>query len=76
MVLHCTASDETSPWHNFKTESEHWRIYNGDDGDIPCERNITPWSMRFPLFQRLSELGAKKIWAPKKRVTLIGSPLK
>ena len=73
LVLHCTSSDETSPWHNFKSESEHWRI---DNGDLPCERNITPWSMRFPLFQRLGELGAKKIWAPKKRVTLIGSPLK
>ena len=72
LVLHCTASDETSPWHNFKSDTEHWRV---DNGDVPCERNIGPWSMRLPLFQKLNELGAKKIWAPKKEVTLIGSPL-
>ena len=73
LVLHCTASDENSPWHNFKSDAEHWRV---DNGDIPCERNITPWSMRFPLYQKMNKLGAKKISAPEKKFTLIGSPLK
>ena len=68
LLLHCTASDETSPWHNFKSDAEHWTVENGE----LCQKDFEGWLP--PFINNLEQLGAKKIWAAKREVTLIGSP--
>ena len=74
LLLHCTASDQTSPWHNFKTDMDHWRVENGNE---LCSNNEGMMGVNpLPEFmQKLREYGAKKIWANRQKVTLIGSPL-
>ena len=73
LLLHCTASDQTSPWHNFKTDTDQWKDENGNE---PCSNNEGMIHQGMPEFmQKMSQLGAKKIWANRQKVTLIGSPL-
>ena len=37
LLLHCTASDRTSLWHNFKSDAEHWR---DEKGQFPCQNDL------------------------------------
>ena len=76
LLLHCTASDQTNPWHNFKTDDDHWKDKKGEK---PCVSDAGMMShfaeQDMPNFmKKLKNLGAKKIWAERKEVTLTGSP--
>ena len=71
LMLHCTASDTNSPWHNFKSDNVHWTDENGEK---PCQNNDGIYSLYHPTSKKLREKGAKKIWAPRQTVTLIGTP--
>ena len=71
LMLHCTASDTNSPWHNFKSDNIHWTDENGKK---PCQNNVGIYSLPQPTCSKLREKGAKKIWAPRQTVTLIGTP--
>ena len=71
LMLHCTASDANSPWHNFKSELEHWKDENGQK---PCQNDGGIYSHNNPVSEKFRKNGAKKIWAPRKKVTLTGTP--
>merc|ERR1712076_121483 len=47
LLLHCTASDVNSPWHNFKSDKGHWRT---GDYKQPCSvhgKGMIPVAMPF-----------------------------
>ena len=73
LLLHCWASDTTSPWHNFKSGVYYWLDENGD---APCQNDLlfpsVNWAPGF--IKSLNSWGAKKIWAPRQNVVLTGSP--
>ena len=71
LLLHCKASDTTSPWNNFKSGVDHWLDENGD---VPCQNDKAFPNYNFPFIVTLNNLGAKKIWAPRQNVILTGSP--
>ena len=71
LLLHCKASDTTSPWHNFKSGVDHWLDENGD---VPCQNDLLFPSSSYGFIVALNSLGAKKIWAPRQNVVLTGSP--
>ena len=73
LLLHCKASDTTSPWHNFKSGVDRWLDENDDE---PCQNDLLFPSVHWaPEFIRvLNSLGAKKIWAPRQNVVLTGYP--
>ena len=76
LILHCKASDTTSPWHNFKSGVDHWLDENGA---VPCQNSFS-WistsrhSSRYAFIAGLKKLGAKGIWAPRQNVILTGTP--
>ena len=74
LLLHCSASDTTNPWHNFKSGIENWKDENGDD---PCQNDLLfpAYGRTYPFIQDLNTLGAKKIWAPRQNVVLTGTPV-
>ena len=73
LLLHCTASDQTSPWHGFKSDTIQWKDENGNE---PCSNNGGMIHAGMPSFmKRLRQSGAKKIWANRQKVILTGSPL-
>ena len=37
LLLHCWASDTTSPWHNFKSGVDRWLDENDDE---PCQNDL------------------------------------
>ena len=70
LILHCTATDENNLWHNFKSDKNNWI---DEKGEVPCE---TPQeNLGHVFYSGWKKLGAKKIWAARKKVKLIGSPL-
>ena len=71
LLLHCEASDKTSPWHNFKSGVDHWLDENGA---VPCQNSWISHADRNPFIAVLRKLGAKGIWAPRQNVVLTGSP--
>ena len=71
LLLHCVASDKTSPWHNFVSAQDHWK---DSKGEKPCQNNGGMYSLDFSVTTKLKTLGAKKIWAPRQQVKLIGEP--
>ena len=71
LLLHCKASDTTSPWNNFKSGVDHWLDENGD---VPCQNDKGFSNFNIPFIVTLKNLGAKKIWAPRQNVILTGSP--
>ena len=74
MLLHCKASDTTSPWHNFKSGVDYWLDENGA---VPCQNSwisTSRHSSRYAFIAVLKKLGAKGIWAPRQNVILTGTP--
>merc|ERR1712029_263960 len=78
LLLHCQATDTTSPWHDFKSDTEHWTTL---DGSALCSNIVGPQSYVsdcygacFKFVTALLDSGAKKIWSHNKAVTLIGKP--
>ena len=88
LLLHCTASRTTSPWHNFVSDKTHWTV-SSEGNAVPCHQDG-----QFPRFfepichpsgtcssgnsyhfiSSLNTAKAKKIWGEKKTVILKGSP--
>ena len=71
LLLHCKASDTTSPWHNFVSGVDHWL---DEFGAVPCQNDLLFPSSTWGFIVTLNGLGAKKIWAPRQNVVLTGSP--
>ena len=72
LMLHCQANDDSSPWHNFVTDQEHWKI---SDGGTPCTRENGELYIRKEAFmQNMKNAGAIQIWSDARDVTLIGAP--
>ena len=74
LLLHCKASDTTSPWHNFNSGVDHWLDENGA---VPCQKSwisTSHRSSRYAFIAVLKKLGAKGIWAPRQNVILTGTP--
>ena len=73
LLLHCNASPNSSPWHNFVSDETNW---NDENGNTPCQNDeIFPQQgAGIPFIDFLNQNGAKKIWTTEKIATLIGSP--
>ena len=72
LILHCTAGDTSSPWHNFVSDTIHWKV---SDGSTPCTNNGGIAGATWINFiADLLATGAKKIWSNQIEVTLIGGP--
>ena len=77
LILRCTASKTSSPWHNFMSDKTHWR---DDQNRKPCFRKHRKFPRRayrfrghFAFIKGL--VPASKIWIPGQyKVTLIGRP--
>ena len=75
LMLRCTGPN--SPWHGFKSDDVHWEDTNGvkpcvNDGGFVAyaKEKLNPKN----FINVMREQGAKKIWAPRQSVTLIGGP--
>ena len=73
LLLRCTADMTSSPWNNFMSNAANWK---DERNQRPCQNDLL-----FPRVGRnigfiksLNSAGAKKIWAARKTVTLIGTP--
>jgi len=85
LLLHCTASNATSPWHNFVSDNTHWTV-SSEGNTVPCQREdrfaavYEPYcgtcseDAKYHFISSLNTAGAKKIWGQQKTVTLVGSP--
>ena len=73
LLLRCTASRASSPWHNFISDKNHWTVENGE---TLCQNDkLFPVSGAWiPFISALNSFGAKKIWNNKKIATMRGSP--
>ena len=72
MILHCTANETTTPWHNFVSNATYWQ---DGDGLAPCERNTGGYlDSGRPFLDDMLAAGAFSIWQDRKEVTLIGTP--
>ena len=71
LLLHCTANDTSSPWHNFVSDDINWK---DNYGKTPCVDDGGMMESEFNIIKYLKSVGAKKIWANRRRVTLIGTP--
>ena len=76
LILHCTAEDSQSPWHNFVSNDRLW--VDADDDSMPCQDDGTSGFLGSltsgSFIETLQDNGAKKIWADKTDVILIGTP--
>ena len=72
MMLHCTAFDETSPWHNFTSNVKNW--VNNEDPDSTLCSNDEGMVKFGKVPQGLKNEGAIKIWTNKKKASLKGKP--
>ena len=70
LLLRCTASRSSSPWHNFISDIYHWKVENDT---IPCQGDFSGRD-EIPFIAALKSFGAKKIWNNEKNATLRGSP--
>ena len=73
LLLKCTASRSSSPWHNFISDKTHWKVENGA---TPCQNDklFPVVGNGIPFINALNRSGAKKIWSHKKSATMRGSP--
>ena len=75
MILHCTASNTTSPWHNFVSDGTNWKSQDGKEVCVPTNVYIVnDLTNKYDWFRKMVDAGAKAIWADAKEVTLIGTP--
>merc|ERR1712025_1302282 len=72
LLLRCTASRASSPWHNFVSDESHWLA----NGVAPCQNDeLFPQSgSSIPFIASLNGFGAKKIWSNEKETYFQGSP--
>ena len=68
-MMMCIASRTASPWHNFVTDTVHWKEESGaslclNDGGIYSHA----------LVASIAAIGAKNIWTDAKTATFEGSP--
>ena len=73
--MHCVASDSSSSWHNFVSNTKNWKDKN--DKKILCQNDqgFIPPGKNKPFIASMLNNGAQKIWIKdEKTVTLIGSP--
>ena len=88
LLLHCTASRTTSPWHNFVSDNTHWTV-SSEGGAVPCQQmsrfakyfepfclptGTCPAANSYHFISSLNTAGAKKIWGQQQTVVLKGSP--
>ena len=75
LIMLCIANDTSSPWHNFFTDDTNW--INNEDNSTPCslQNGFLPAAVkRMPIVADMVNVGAKKIWAESKTVSLKGTP--
>ena len=65
----CQASRTSSPWHNFVTDTDHWKEENGA---TPCLNNGGIYNRN--EMKSLKTNGAKCIWTDAQTGTFLGSP--
>ena len=72
-MLHCTASRTSSPWHNFVSNTDHWK---GDTGGALCENSggIYSKASDYDFMAPMLANDAKNVFANKKDIILEGSP--
>ena len=86
-MMECTAENEDSHWHNFKTDETHWTVKFGntaenrtlcvnEDGFIQAANQGQPWQQ---FIKDIRNNGALKIWSNIQTgkdvpVTLTGGP--
>ena len=70
LMLHCRAGRHSSPWHNFVSDTAHWKDENGAK---PCQNDLL-YGLGYQFIKMLKTEGARKIWSNRKNVTLIGKP--
>ena len=65
LLVHCTSTNPESPWHNFASDTKHWRVTDDDDATI-CDSNLPGMTLD----------GVSGIWrSPKKRdLEVVGAP--
>ena len=72
MLLHCTANETTTPWHNFVSNATFWQ---DEDGLAPCERDSGGYlNPGRPFIDSMLAAGAVSIWQDRMEVTLTGTP--
>ena len=73
LLLGCTASRSSSPWHNFISDKAHWKVENGA---TPCQNDklFPVVGAEIPFISSLNSFGAKKIWNNNKIAIMRGSP--
>ena len=71
-ILHCEATDTTSPWHNFVSH-KYWR---SEDSKNLCSDSEAPFlGFNKAFINTMLNVGAKNVWVDgNKEVTLTGSP--
>ena len=76
LLLACTASDQSNPWHNFVSNGETWFDFKTGLKACTEQTGFIPYgqSLGVTFISDLVGVGAKKIWAPSQSVSLIGSP--
>ena len=77
LVLNCESRDGQGPWHNFKSDTRHWKSLDNhalcaSDGVMVSDRHL---GQAHDHFLAYLDAGAVKIWTNQKENTLIGSPL-
>ena len=78
LLLHCTASRTTSPWHNFGSNLENW--VDNEDNSTLCSNEGSGSMVSSGLRDQVGIIldlhgkGAKKIWSHKNVTSLKGTP--
>ena len=75
MILHCTASNTTSPWHNFVSDGTNWKSQEGMEVCVPTNAAfVKGGTNKYDWFRKMVDAGAQAIWAEAKEVSLVGTP--
>ena len=70
-MLMCTTSCTSSPWHNFVSDTEHWK---DGTGSIPCLNNGGMYPSQVPFMASMKLNGAKNIFTPTTDAVFSGTP--
>ena len=75
MILHCAATDTTSPWHNFVSDGTNWKSQEGTEVCVPTNAAfVNVGRNKYDWFRKMVDAGAQAIWAEAKEVSLVGTP--
>ena len=77
LLLHCTAEDTTSPWHNFVSDGINWSSNDGEPICVPNPAEFVVAGQGYYQLQWMKDMvnaGAKAIWVEAKEVSLVGTP--